>query len=101
MHGQLRWFATTQTKGLYVVEYRGAGDPFDVWIKWRRGFWELYLHGTVSRFSVTYVTPQGPAFVGDSVTIPQDDLDALARGVREGWHAPPPQDFFDVRRPSI
>ena len=85
------------SKGLYVAEYRLANGPFEVWIKWARGFWERRLLGTPMGAFAQYNLPTGPEFTPSDATIPQKDLDKVYRFVRQGGHIEPPADFFVVR----
>jgi hypothetical protein len=96
----LRWFATQGTRGLYVVEYVSAARPFDIWIKWARGFWEFRLRGIPAGLLTTYEEPGGQRYYVQDGNVPQKDLDKLRRGVVEGWHAAPPEEFFAVRFPA-
>lgn len=96
----LRWFAVNGVKGLYVVEYVAANQPFAVWIKWGRGFWENRLRGLPAGLLVGYQDAQGRLYFEPDGNVPQADLDLLWRGVRAGWHASPPDDFFAVRFPT-
>ena len=95
-----QWFAKVASKGLYVVEYRLRGGDFDVWIKWRRGFWERALCVSVSGFFVRYADTAGRDFLPSNETIPEADLRVLLQGVRSGWHQEPPAEFFAVRCPG-
>lgn len=95
-----RWFATQGLKGLYVVEYVSADRPFTVWIKWARGFWEYRLKGVPAGLLVSFQEPGGQQYFEPDGNVPQADLDKLWKGVRQGWHAAPPQDFFAVRFPQ-
>jgi hypothetical protein len=99
MASTLRWFAVTTPRGLYVVEYRSLGGPFAIWTKWIRGFWELRLSGQPEGFFATYMDQYEHRYNPVLGPVPQADLDEFWKGVREGWHAPPPQEFFTVRFP--